>query len=64
MFSKILIYLLVLLQPSTIIIDKIAAVVNNEIITMTDIDKSIYLFPVFKKRKNPQKHFIIEFYRS
>lgn len=57
MFSKILIYLLVLLQPSTIIIDKIAAVVNNEIITMTDIDKSIYLFPVFKKKEESPKTF-------
>jgi len=57
MFSKILIYLLVLLQPSTIIIDKIAAVVNNEIITMTDIDKSIYLFPVFKKKEESPKAF-------
>lgn len=57
MFSKILIYLLVLLQPSTIIIDKIAAVVNNEIITITDIDKSIYLFPVFKKKEESSKTF-------
>ncbi len=57
MFSKILIYLLVLLQPSTIIIDKIAAVVNNEIITITDIDKSIYLFPVFKKKEESSKAF-------
>lgn len=57
MFSKILIYLVVLLQPSTIIIDKIAAVVNNEIITMTDIDKSIYLFPVFKKKEESPKAF-------
>ena len=57
MFSKILIYLLVLLQPSTIIIDKIAAVVNNEIISMTDIDKSIDLFPVFKKKEESSKAF-------
>lgn len=49
--------MLVLLQPSTIIIDKIAAVVNNEIITITDIDKSIYLFPVFKKKEESSKAF-------
>jgi parvulin-like peptidyl-prolyl isomerase len=57
MFSKILLYLLILLQPSTIIIDKIAAVVNNEIITMTDIDKSISLFPVFKSNEESSKAF-------
>jgi len=57
MFSKILLYLLILLQPSTIIIDKIAAVVNNEIITMTDIDKSISLFPVFKRNEESPKSF-------
>lgn len=57
MFSKILLYLLILLQPNTIIIDKIAAVVNNEIITMTDIDKSISLFPVFKSNEESSKAF-------
>ncbi len=57
MFSKILLYLLILLQPSTIIIDKIAAIVNNEIITMTDIDKSISLFPVFKRNEESPKSF-------
>lgn len=45
MFSKILICLLLCCQSNTILIDKIAAVVNEEIITLTDIDKAIRFFP-------------------
>jgi len=38
-------------------IDKIAAVVNNRIITRTDIDKAILFFPVFRKKNQPQRAF-------
>jgi len=46
MFFKILISLFILFQADTILIDKIAAVVNEEIITLTDIDKAIQFFPL------------------
>ncbi|MCP4147140.1 MAG: hypothetical protein GY757_05265 [bacterium] len=42
-----------------IIIDKIAAVVNDEIITLTDIDKSIQLYPVFRKKEQTEQEFYI-----
>ena len=43
MFFKILLSLLLFVQPSEIVIDKIAAVVNGEAITLSDIDKSLLL---------------------
>ncbi len=43
MFFKILLSLLLFVQPSEIVIDKIAAVVNREVITLSDIDKSLLL---------------------
>lgn len=43
MFFKILLSLLLFVQPSEIVIDKIAAVVNGEVITLSDIDKSLLL---------------------
>jgi len=48
MFFKILISLFILFQADTILIDRIAATVNEEIITLTDIDKAIQFFPLFR----------------
>jgi len=44
MFFKIIASLLLLIQPSQIVVDKIAAVVNTDIITMSDIDKSLFFY--------------------
>ncbi|MEN8222229.1 MAG: hypothetical protein ABFR36_03125 [Acidobacteriota bacterium] len=41
MFFKILISFLLFVQPSEIVVDRIAAVVNTEVITLSDIDKSL-----------------------
>ncbi len=43
----------------TIRIDKIAAVVEGEIITLSDIDKAILLFPVFRKKDQTEQEFYI-----
>ncbi len=48
MFFKIIASLLLLLHPSEILIDKIAAVVNTDIITVSDIDKSLFFFSPFE----------------
>lgn len=44
MFFKLIVSLLLLIQPSEIVVDKIAAVVNEDIITVSDIDKSLLLY--------------------
>ncbi|MCK5222077.1 MAG: hypothetical protein KAR14_10885 [Candidatus Aminicenantes bacterium] len=44
MFFKLIVSLLLLVQPAEIVVDKIAAVVNDEIITVSDIDKSLLLY--------------------
>jgi len=41
MFFKILLSLLLFVQPSEIVVDRIAAVVNTQVITLSDIDKSL-----------------------
>ena len=38
------------LQPDVILIDKIAAVVNEEIITQSDIDNAIRFYPILRKK--------------
>jgi len=45
------------LAAEVISIDSIAAVVNDRIITRTDIDKAILFFPVFRKKNQPQRDF-------
>jgi len=40
-----------------ILIDKIAAVVNDEIITMMDIDKAIRFYPAFRKTQESEETF-------
>jgi len=57
MFSKILISFLIILQVSPVLIDKIAAAVNEEIITLTDIDKAIQFFPLARKKDEPEEVF-------
>ena len=48
-----------LLQAEVIAIDRIAAVVNDEIITQSDIDKAIQFYPVFRKKDEPDRAFYI-----
>lgn len=57
MFSKILISFLILLQVSPVLIDKIAAVVNEEIITLTDIDKAVQFFPLSREKGESEEAF-------
>jgi hypothetical protein len=47
------------LQPDVILIDKIAAVVNEEIITQSDIDKSIQFYPILRKKDVHAQDFYI-----
>jgi hypothetical protein len=47
------------LQPDVILIDKIAAVVNEEIITQSDIDKSIQFYPILRKKDINAQDFYI-----
>lgn len=46
-------------QPdkNAILIDRIAAVVNDEIITLTDIDKAVQFYPGFKKKQESEEEF-------
>jgi hypothetical protein len=46
-------------MPAPILIDKIVAVVNEEIITMTDIDKAIHFYPAFRKAQESEETFYI-----
>ena len=48
MFSKLLILFLVITQFGAILIDKIAATVNDEVITISDIEKSLFFYPILK----------------
>lgn len=48
MFSKLIILTILLFPGSTVMLDRIAAVVNDEVITYTDIDKAISFFPFFR----------------
>jgi hypothetical protein len=44
---------------NVILIDRIAAVVNDEIITLTDIDKAIRFYPGFRKKQESEKQFYL-----
>jgi len=48
-----------LLRPDVILIDKIAAVVNEEIITQSDIDKAIQFYPILRKKDVATQDFYI-----
>jgi hypothetical protein len=56
MIVKALFTLFVLLQPGPILVDKIAAVVNNEIITIHDIERAIALYPVLRQKNETEEH--------
>ncbi len=43
-------------QSRLVSIDRIAAVVNNQIITLTDIDKYIQIYPVFQSVAESEDH--------
>ncbi len=52
MLFKIIASILLLIQPTEIVIDKIAAVVNNEIITISDIDKALFFYSSYDVDNN------------
>ncbi|MCX6558040.1 MAG: hypothetical protein NTW95_11555 [Candidatus Aminicenantes bacterium] len=56
MIVKALFSLFVLLQPGPILIDKIAAVVNDEIITIHDIERAIALYPVLSQKNETEEN--------
>lgn len=47
------------LPAEVIAVDRIAAVVNDEIITQSDIDKAIRFYPVFRKKDESDRAFYI-----
>ena len=47
------------LHAEIVSIDKVAAVVNQEVITQTDIDKAIQFFPVFRKQGQSDRDFYL-----
>ncbi len=47
------------LRAEVIAVDRIAAVVNDEIITQSDIDKAIQFYPVFRKKDESDRAFYI-----
>ncbi len=55
MFFKIIASLLIALQPGAVLVDKIAAVVNSEIITVSDIDKSLFFYSPLKNTGGDDK---------
>lgn len=44
-------------RQSASVVDRIAAVVNDEIITLTDIDKAIRFYPVFRQKHQSEDRF-------
>lgn len=62
-FSSAALYAFAAVEPeappekNTILIDRIAAVVNDEIITLTDIDKAVQFYPGFRKKKESEEEF-------
>lgn len=46
-------------QKDTILVDKIVAVVNNEIITHLDIDKAILFYPLLRKKNETDRDLYI-----
>ena len=57
MVIKALFSLFMLLQAGPVLVDKIAATVNNEIITVHDIERAIALFPMLRREDEPEEHF-------
>ncbi len=57
MVIKALFSLFILLQAGPVLVDKIAATVNNEIITVHDIERAIAFFPMQRRVDEPEEHF-------
>lgn len=61
MLFKLILSFTLVFQAGTILVDKIAAVVNDEIITVSDIDKSIlYNSPLRKKNESVNEFYLNE----
>lgn len=56
MYIKTLLVLSLLL-PQTIVVDEVAAVINDEIITVSDIDKALVFFPILRERTETERQF-------
>lgn len=52
-----LLLLFALLLPQSIVVDEVAAVVNDEAITLSDIDKALALFPILRERTETERQF-------
>ena len=57
MIVKALFSLFILLQPGPILVDKIAALINEEIITIHDIERAIIFFPILRQNKESEENF-------
>ena len=57
MLGKTFILLVMLLQPRSILVDKIAAIVNDEIITIHDIERAIALYPLLREKSEDEESF-------
>ncbi|MBN2345322.1 MAG: hypothetical protein JXO51_02955 [Candidatus Aminicenantes bacterium] len=57
MVAKALLSVLVLLQSGPILVDKIAATVNEEIITIHDIERAMAFFPPLRRKDEPEEAF-------
>jgi parvulin-like peptidyl-prolyl isomerase len=57
MIAKTLLSLFILLQPGQIMVDKIAAIVNNEIITIHDIERAIAFYPLLRQNNEAEGNF-------
>jgi len=57
MVIKALLGLFIMLQPGPILVDRIAATVNEEIITIHDIERAIAFFPVLRQNNESEESF-------
>ncbi len=57
MIAKTLLVLFMLLQTRPILVDKIAAIVNNEIITIHDIERAIVFYPLLRRSNEDDESF-------
>lgn len=57
MIVKALLCLFILLQSGPILVDRIAATVNEEIITIHDIERAIAFFPILRQSKESEENF-------
>jgi hypothetical protein len=57
MIAKALFSLFILLQPGPILVDKIVAIVNEEIITIHDIERAIVFYPLLRQNNETEENF-------